>query len=82
MRMVGCPESEERRRAFVTLRRVGTEPELREELIMSMMSGEMAGRQLMRSLDGMGSSMQLEVFSPDRIIGNCAGVTGVNWDRD
>lgn len=34
-----------------------------------------AGAQFMMSLDGMGSRVQLEDFSPDRIVANCAIAT-------
>lgn len=63
------------------LRICGTEPELREDLIMSTMSGEMAGRLFMMSFDEMGSREQVDVFTPDRMVGNCAEETGENWNK-
>jgi len=64
-----------------SLRVWGTEPELREVLIIPVMSGEITGRQSLMSLDGMGSRVQVEVFIPVMMVVNCAGDTGEKWDR-
>ena len=65
-----------------SLRVWGTEPEVREELMMLQMSGEMTGRQSLMSLDGMGSSVQVVVFIPVMMAVSCIGDIGENWDRD
>lgn len=54
----------------------------RVDYYMSLMNGEMAGRQFIMFLDGMGSSVQVEVFSPDRMVWNCSRDTGKNWVSD
>ena len=64
-----------------SLRVWGTEPELREVLIMVVMSGEITGRQSLMSVEGMGSKVQVEVFIPVMMVINSAGDTGENWDR-
>ena len=64
-----------------SLRVWGTEPEQREALMKSMMSGEITGRQSLMSLEGMGSRLQVEVFIPVMMVVNCAGDTGVKWVR-
>ena len=56
----------------------GTEPEMREELMMLVMRGEITGRQSLMSLDGMGSRVQVELFMPAMILGSCVGDTGEN----
>ena len=54
----------------------GTEPELKEELMMLMMSGEMGGRQFLTRVDGMGSRAQVELFMPTMSLDSCVGETG------
>ena len=56
----------------------GTEPEVREVLMMEVMRGEMMGRQVLMRLDGMGSSTQVEVVKPLRRVGMSDGVMGEN----
>lgn len=56
----------------------GTEPELREELIMYMMSEEIAGRQSLTRLDGMGSRVEVELLIPTMTLDSSAGDTGEN----
>lgn len=56
----------------------GTEPELREELIMFMMSGEIAGRQSLTRLNGMGSRVEVELLIPTMTLDSSAGDTGEN----
>lgn len=50
-----------------------TEPELKEELMMSVISGEMAGRRSSTSVDGMGSRAQVEYFMPIMSLDSCIG---------
>ena len=54
----------------------GTEPEVREELMICVMRGEMAGRQSLTKLDGMGSKTQVEVLMPDVKVVSSVGDTG------
>ena len=61
-----------------SLRGWGTEPELKEDLMMSMISGEMAGRQSFTSLDGMGSRAQVELLMPATSLDSSTGDRGGN----
>lgn len=45
---------------------------------MSAMSGEMAGRQSLTSVDGMGSRAQVECFMHTLSLDSCIGGTGKN----
>lgn len=56
----------------------GIEPELREELMISVMSVEIAGRQSLMRLDGMGSRTHVDVFIPVTIFDSSTADTGEN----
>ena len=59
----------------------GIEPELREELIIAMMSGAMAGRQSLTRVDGMGSRIQVELLIPVVKEESSDGGIGENLER-
>lgn len=61
-----------------SLRVSWTEPERKEDLMMSAMSGEMAGRQSLPSVDGMVFRAQVEYFMPTMSLDSCIGGTGEN----
>lgn len=56
----------------------GIEPELREVLMISVMSVEIAGRQSLMRWDGMGSRTHVDVFIPVRIFDSSPDDTGKN----
>lgn len=56
----------------------GIEPELREELMISVMSVEIAGEQSLVRWDGMGSRTHVDVFIPVKILDSSPGDTGEN----
>ena len=58
-----------------SLREGGTDPDLREELMMMAMSWEMAGRLSLSNLEGIGSSVQVELI-PVMKSDSYMGVTG------
>ena len=64
-----------------SLREGGTEGKQREELTMLEISGKMVGKQCFTKEDGMGSSMQVEVFMVEMIEDSSAGETGANLER-
>lgn len=59
----------------------GTEPELRDELIIVMMSGAMAGRHSLARIDGMGSRLQVVLLIPFMSEESSNRVTGENLER-
>ena len=59
----------------------GTEPEVREELMMVVLSGEIVGRQVLTMADGMGSRTEVEFFILVMMGRSSRGETGVNCDR-
>ena len=59
----------------------GTKPEVREELMMVTMSGEIAGRQSLMMEDGMGSRMDVELFMLVTMGRSSRGETRVNCER-
>lgn len=56
----------------------GIEPVLREELMIPVMSEEIAGRQFLTRYDGMGSRTQVDVFIPVMILDSSPADTGEN----
>ena len=63
-----------------SLREGGTDPDLREQLMMEAKSLEMAGRLSLTRLEDIGSSVQVELI-PVMKSDSCMGVTGEKWDR-
>lgn len=59
-----------------SLRGRGTMPEVREEFMMSMMSGARVVKQSLTSLDGMGSRGEVDEFIVESILKRSAMVTG------
>lgn len=55
----------------------GTKPDLQEELI-SVMSEETAGRQSLKRLDGMVSTVQVVLFVPMKLDSSMGGKKGEN----
>lgn len=63
-----------------SLRERGTEAELREALMILVMSGEMVGKQCLTIEEGMGSRKQVDVFMVDTMLVSSVGETGVNLE--
>ena len=63
-----------------SFREGGTDPDLREQLMMEAMRLEMAGRLSLTNLEGIGSSLQVELI-PVMKSDSCMGVRGEKWDR-
>lgn len=60
------------------LREGGIKPVLKEELMISVISGEIAGKQFLIRHDGMGSKTHVDVFIPVMILDSCPVDTGEN----
>lgn len=60
-----------------SLRDCGKEPEVREELMILVIRGEIMGRQVLMRGEGMGSREQVGVLILDRSLVSCTDVMGV-----
>lgn len=56
----------------------GIESERKEDLMISVISDEIAGRQSLTRLDGMGSRTEVELLSPTVKLDSSIGDTGEN----
>ena len=63
-----------------SFREDGTEALLSEELMILETSGEMMGKQSLAMEDGMGSSMQVEVFMVEMIVDNSSSEMGATLE--